>query len=40
MRIGWRGALGILLSAGFLYLAFRGIAFAEVAAQVRRANIP
>ena len=39
MRIGWRGALGILLSAGFLYLAFRGIAFAEVAAQVRRANI-
>ena len=40
MRLGWRGALGILLSAAFLYFAFRGIALAEVAAQVRRANVP
>ena len=39
MRIGWRGALGILLSAAFLYFAFRGIALAEVVAQVRRANV-
>jgi uncharacterized protein (TIRG00374 family) len=39
MRFGWRGAFGILLSAAFLYFAFRGIAFAEVAAHVRRANI-
>jgi uncharacterized protein (TIRG00374 family) len=39
MRFGWRGAIGILLSAGFLYFAFRGIAFAEVVAHVRRANI-
>jgi uncharacterized protein (TIRG00374 family) len=39
MRLGWRGAIGILLSAGFLYFAFRGIALAEVLAHVRRANI-
>jgi uncharacterized protein (TIRG00374 family) len=39
MRLGWRGAIGILLSAGFLYFAFRGIAFAEVMAHVRRANV-
>jgi uncharacterized protein (TIRG00374 family) len=38
MKLGWRGALGILLSAGFLYLAFRGIALAEVVAHIRRAN--
>ena len=25
MKIGWRGVVGILLSAGFLYFAFRGI---------------
>jgi glycosyltransferase 2 family protein len=39
MKIGWRGALGILLSVGFLYFAFRGIALSEVVAQVRRANL-
>ena len=39
MRFGWRGAIGILLSAGFLYFAFRGIAFAEVMEHVRRANL-
>jgi uncharacterized protein (TIRG00374 family) len=39
MKFGWRSALGVLLSAGFLYLAFRGIKFGEVAAQVRHANI-
>ena len=39
MKIGWRGALGILLSALFMYFAFRGIALREVAEHVRRANI-
>lgn len=39
MKLGWRGALGIVLSAGFLYLAFRGIGLAEVAAHIRRANV-
>jgi hypothetical protein len=39
MRFGWRGAVGILLSAGFLYFAFRGIAFAEVVAHIRQANL-
>ena len=39
MRLGWRGAFGILLSAGFLYFAFRGIALTEVAEQIRRANV-
>ena len=39
MKFGWRGALGILLSAAFLYFAFRGIAFAEVATHIRRANL-
>jgi uncharacterized protein (TIRG00374 family) len=39
MRLGWRGVLGILLSAGFLYFAFRGISFGEVAAHIRRADL-
>ena len=39
MKLGWRGVLGILLSAGFLYFAFRGIALAEVADHIRRANL-
>ena len=39
MKLGWRSALGILLSAGFLYLAFRGIPLDEVMAQLRRANL-
>jgi glycosyltransferase 2 family protein len=39
MKFGWRSALGILLSAGFLYFAFRGIELAEVLAHLRRANL-
>jgi uncharacterized protein (TIRG00374 family) len=39
MKFGWRGALGILLSAAFLYFAFRGIEWDKVAANVRQANI-
>jgi uncharacterized protein (TIRG00374 family) len=39
MKFGWRGALGILLSAGFLYFAFRGIEFSTVVEHVRQANI-
>lgn len=39
MKFGWRGAIGIVLSAGFLYFAFRGIAFAEIVDHVRRANV-
>jgi len=39
MKFGWRSALGVLLSAGFLYLAFRGIQFGEVAARVRDADL-
>ena len=30
MKIGWRGVVGILLSAGFLYFAFRGIEFDDL----------
>ncbi|MBA3672527.1 MAG: flippase-like domain-containing protein [Gemmatimonadaceae bacterium] len=39
MKFGWRGAIGILLSAVFLYLAFRDVHFAEVVAHVRRASL-
>ena len=39
MKFGWRGALGILLSVGFLYLAFRHIEFAKVVANIRKANL-
>jgi glycosyltransferase 2 family protein len=39
MKFGWRSALGILLSAGFLFFAFKGIEFNTVIANVRRANI-
>jgi uncharacterized protein (TIRG00374 family) len=39
MKFGWRGALGILLSAGFLYLAFRHIELAKVVANVRKADL-
>ena len=39
MKFGWRGALGIILSAGFLYFAFRGIEFSTVAEHVRQADI-
>ena len=40
MRIGWRGALGVVLSAAFLYFAFRGIEWDKVAVNVRQANLP
>jgi hypothetical protein len=39
MKFSWRSALGIILSAGFLYFAFRGIPFASVIAKVREANV-
>jgi uncharacterized protein (TIRG00374 family) len=39
MKFGWRGALGILLSAGFLYFAFRGIELSTVVEHVRQANV-
>jgi uncharacterized protein (TIRG00374 family) len=39
MRFGWRGALGILLSAGFLYFAFRGIELGTVVSNVRQADV-
>jgi uncharacterized protein (TIRG00374 family) len=39
MRFGWRGALGILLSALFLYFAFRGIELDTFLAHIRGANV-
>ena len=39
MKIGWRGGLGILLSAGFLVFAFKDIEYARVAEQLRHANL-
>ncbi|HEU4722614.1 MAG TPA: lysylphosphatidylglycerol synthase transmembrane domain-containing protein [Gemmatimonadaceae bacterium] len=39
MKIGWRGVLGILLSAGFLYFAFRGIELDEVMTHMRTTNV-
>jgi hypothetical protein len=39
MKIGWRGVVGILLSAGFLYFAFRGIEFDEVMSHMRTTNV-
>ncbi len=39
MKIGWRGVVGILLSAGFLYFAFRGIEFGEVMRHMRTTNV-
>jgi glycosyltransferase 2 family protein len=40
MKFGWRSALGIVLSAVLLYLAFKDIEFAKVVANVRKANLP
>ena len=40
MKFGWRSALGIVLSAVLLYLAFKDIEFARVIANVRKANLP
>jgi len=40
MKFGWRGAFGLVLSAAFLYFAFRGIELDRVMANVRQANLP
>lgn len=40
MRPGWRGALGVIISAGALYWALRGVHLTEVAAHLRRADVP
>src|SRR5690348_15448757 len=39
MRFGWRGALGIVLSAALLWYAFAGIDWAQVGMEIRRANL-
>jgi uncharacterized protein (TIRG00374 family) len=39
MKFGWRGILGILLSAGFLYFAFRDIELDKFVAHIRGANV-
>lgn len=39
MRPGWRGALGVVISAGALYWALRGVHFSEVADHLRRADL-
>ena len=39
-RLGWRGALGILLSAALLVWALWEVDFAEVARSLARANLP
>lgn len=40
MKISWRGLIGLALSVFLLWLAFRNVAWSEVAAGVRGANIP
>jgi uncharacterized protein (TIRG00374 family) len=39
MKFGWRSALGIVLSAVLLYVAFKDIEFATVMANLRKANL-
>ncbi|MFL5612161.1 MAG: lysylphosphatidylglycerol synthase transmembrane domain-containing protein [Gemmatimonadaceae bacterium] len=39
MRFGWRGALGILVSVALLWFAFHDIEWAQVGAEIRRANL-
>src|SRR5690349_15999306 len=39
MKFGWRGALGLVLSAAFLYFAFRGIELQRVLENVRQSNV-
>jgi glycosyltransferase 2 family protein len=39
MKLGWRGALGILLSAGLLWWAFKDVPIAEVREQLGRSNV-
>src|SRR5205085_7402135 len=38
MKFGWRGALGIVISATCLYFAFRGFHWAEAIEHAKRAN--
>ena len=38
MKLGWKGALGILLSAVFLYFAFRNVHWADAWRAARQAN--
>src|SRR5438552_14660650 len=40
MKLGWRGALGILISASLLVYLFGRIPWSEVAQHVRAANVP
>ena len=40
MKFGWRGGLGLVLSAVALYFAFRGIEFRTLASSVRHASFP
>jgi glycosyltransferase 2 family protein len=39
MKLGWRGALGIVLSAALLVWAFHDVDWSTVVAQIRHANI-
>src|SRR5262245_36076975 len=38
MKFGWRGALGVLISAACLYFAFRNVDWSSTIAQARHAN--
>ena len=38
MKLNWRSALGVALSAGFLYLAFKDIPFSSLLTNLRHAN--
>src|ERR1041385_9059466 len=40
MKFGWRGALGILISAACLYFAFRNVDWARTIKYAREANWP
>src|SRR5262245_36758983 len=40
MKLGWRGALGIVLSAGLLWWAFKDVPVADVRAQLAQSNLP
>jgi uncharacterized protein (TIRG00374 family) len=39
MRFGWRGTLGVVVSVALLWYAFHGIDWAQVAVEIRRANL-
>ena len=38
-KVGWRGALGFVLSAVLLWFTLRGVAFADVWAELRQSNL-